>query len=63
MTSSGRLLRAVLERELDDVSVSRPRGEIGGWSIPCVGDDNVVEGRVGAAEARESNLDDHLGLD
>lgn len=32
----------------------------GRWSVPCVGDDDVVKGGVATAEARESQFDDHF---
>ena len=58
MTSSGRLFRAVLRSELDEnyclVTSQHEK------SIPSVGDDDVVKGRVGAPEAREPHLDHHF---
>jgi hypothetical protein len=61
ITSSGLLLRAVLFSKEHQVSMSNNAVRLG-EGLPCVGDDDIVEGLVDAAEAREADFDDHLSL-
>jgi hypothetical protein len=75
MTSSGLEFRAVLKSTKAAVSgcskdfwISRVRAQGAGapreqveLDVPCVRDDDVVEGRVPAAEPGQANLENHGG--